>query len=355
MAYLQQLPPDMIDVILQHMHWPLEADPDLAMRVFLADTENAETLPRERVLSFLEDVDPELAIKYLEHVIRELNDQTPDFHQKLINLYMARVGGQFTSEDERNKAINGLKDFLQTSTQYNKYQVLHTLPAKDPAFQPSRAVVLSKMGQHKQALQIYVFDMEDYRQAEEYCNSVYLSSYPSSATVSTPSTQTKRAEDADEEKPTIYHTLLSLYLTPPPPYKPNWPPALDLLSRHGARLPASSTLSLIPPSLPVADLSSYFTSRIRAATSLVNLERIASRLRGVEKVNVEAQVLFGNDGSEKGGRSRRVVIGEERVCGVCHKRFGGSAVRVFPDGAVVHYGCAGRREVGLVTTTGRAG
>lgn len=31
-----------------------------------------------------------------------------------------------------------------------------------------------------------------------------------------------------------------------------------------------------------------------------------------------------------GGRNRRVVITEDRVCGVCHKRFGGSAIKVLP-------------------------
>jgi hypothetical protein len=37
----------------------------------------------------------------------------------------------------------------------------------DPDFYESRALVLSKMGQHKQALQIYVFQLKDYHKAEE--------------------------------------------------------------------------------------------------------------------------------------------------------------------------------------------
>jgi len=78
-----------------------------------------------------------------------------------------------------------------------------------------------------------------------------------------------------------------------------------------------------------------------------------ARLRGVEKVSVEAAVLLG--GEEKrdaygrmvpGGLNRRVVIDEERHCAVCHKRFGGSAIRVFPDNGVVHSGCA-RGSVGV--------
>lgn len=46
----------------------------------------------------------------------------------------------------------------------------------------------------------------------------------------------------------------------------------------------------------------------------------------------------------QGGRNRRVVISDERVCGVCHKRLGGSVVAALPDSSVVHYGCLNRNE-----------
>lgn len=139
-----------------------------------------------------------------------------------------------------------------------------------------------------------------------------------------------------------------MYLTPPPPHPPNWPPALELLSKHGARLPAATTLDLVPPSLPVRDLESYFKGRIRAANSILNSERIVAQLRGVEKVSVELALHLGDQygrdpnmsgGNRPGGLNRRVVVDEDRHCAVCHKRFGGSAIRVWPDGSVVHSGC----------------
>ena len=37
----------------------------------------------------------------------------------------------------------------------------------DPAFYEAQAVILCKMGNHKQALEIYVFKMRDYVKAEE--------------------------------------------------------------------------------------------------------------------------------------------------------------------------------------------
>jgi hypothetical protein len=70
----------------------------------------------------------------------------------------------------------------------------------------------------------------------------------------------------------------------------------------------------------------------------MNEERIVARLRGVQRAATEEGLL-----KEK---NRRVVVGEDRLCGVCMKRFGGSAVRVYPDGRVVHYGCFNRGSIG---------
>ena len=170
--------------------------------------------------------------------------------------------------------------------------------------------------------------------------------------------KTQKPSPADEEKkdalgPSIYQTLLSLYLNPPPPNKPNLSPALSLLSKHGSRLPAASTLSLIPDTLPVSDLESYFQGRIRSGNSAVNASRIIAGLRQTELVASQALLLLG-DGvpGGQGGRNRRVIISDERVCGVCHKRLGGSVVAALPDNSVVHYGCLNRSERAFSSASG---
>jgi tetratricopeptide (TPR) repeat protein len=352
-GYLQQLPPELIDIILEFAAWPLKASPDAGMQIFLADTENAETLPRHKVLAFLQTIDAKLAVRYLEHIIFELNDLTPEFHQKLIDLYLDRLRSSdeadaFASEEERKDWLTRLEKILKQSNQYHRGRAFSRLPADDPLFFESRALVLSKMGNHKQALQIYVFQLHSPQKAEEYCNEQFLAASTAATkksggavgagpTNASTSTDILDDEGAEGGETSIYHTLLSLYLAPPPPHKPSFEPALDLLSRHGARLPASSTLSLLPASLPIKELESYFLNRMRSATSTLNEERIVSRLRAVEKSRVEERLV--------GKRERGFRIDEERVCGVCFKRFGGSAVRAWPDGRVTHYGCV-RNSVG---------
>ena len=331
-AYLQNLPPEMIDLVLQFSEWPLRKDPELGMEVFLADTENAETLPRSKVLHSLNGIDQRFTVKYLEHIIHELNDTTPDFHQRLVDVYIQGLKSANSNDEERLERTNKTLNFLRSSKYYQAYKALSQLDKDDPNLYEARAIVLSNMGQHKQALDIYVFKLQDASKAEEYCNQVYISDSLEKAHAVTPgpiSSVTK--SDPEEEPPSIYHTLLSLYLSPPPPHKPQWGPALNILAKHGARVPASSVLDLIPESLPVAELESYFRGRVRAANTVVNEGRVIAGLRNSLAFGEEAKLRLGDgEPGNNGGRNRRVVITENRVCGICHKRFGGSAIKVLP-------------------------
>jgi Vam6/Vps39-like protein vacuolar protein sorting-associated protein 39 len=130
---------------------------------------------------------------------------------------------------------------------------------------------------------------------------------------------------------------------PSPPNEPSLEPALDLLSKHGSRLPAASTLSLIPDDLPVSKLEAYFQGRIRSATSVVNESKIEAGLRASEYVSTQALLLLGDGVARgQGGRNRRVIVTDERLCGVCHKRLGNSVISVLADNSVVHYGCTSK-------------
>jgi hypothetical protein len=128
-GYLQQLPPELIDLILEFAEWPLRTAPAAGMDVFLADTENAETLPRERVVDFLQRVDGALAVRYLEHVIEELGDSNPDFHQRLVDLFLERLRSGVFEGDEKREWRERLQVFLRTSGNYNKVRVFKQLPA----------------------------------------------------------------------------------------------------------------------------------------------------------------------------------------------------------------------------------
>ncbi|KAI5291011.1 Vacuolar morphogenesis protein 6 [Ascosphaera aggregata] len=413
-AYLQHLPPSMIDLILKYAEWPIRADPDLGMEVFLADSENAELLPRQRVLDFLLGIDKALAVKYLEHVIGELGDLDSKLHDKLLTLYFERLlhlGQERKKEMEEEANVkeiprvvtheDGDKDgeeptpqemegppkddeyatihskflaLLDESSQYSPAKMLDKIPRAEPDFFEAQAILFSKMGQHKLALEIYVFKLNDPLKAEQYCNKIHSatvaternpsiaaaattgnnglgrSSSGTSSPLCTPfspmSPRWKPWDKTDSEPLSIYHSLLGLYLSPPHDYPPQYSRALEILARHGSRLTAESTIDLIPESFPIRDLEFFFRRRMRTSTSVLNRSKIEKGLRAVQNMAITRELLVGGDigiassisisgegsiGKRNPGKSRSVIVHEDRLCGVCLKRLGSSVISVFPD------------------------
>ena len=101
----------------------------------------------------------------------------------------------------------------------------------------------------------------------------------------------------------------------------------------------------------MSELAGYFRGRMRAANSAVNEARVVAGLRRAGLFSVQASVQLE-------GKTKKVVVGEERVCGGCHKRLGGSVVAVVPEGmggGVVHYGCLGKVLKGVTSPVGSVG
>ena len=133
-TYLQNLSPGYLDLILEFAEWPLKIDAELGMEIFLVDTENAETLPRGKVLEFLQSIDLKLAAKYLEHIIDQLSDLTPDFHNRLISLYLRRLKEkdseplELEDDKEKHSWLDRLLKILKSSKQYSLSKAFTSLP-----------------------------------------------------------------------------------------------------------------------------------------------------------------------------------------------------------------------------------
>lgn len=62
-------------------------------QIFTEDLTEVETLPRDKVLSFLREGFKELAVPYLEHIIHVWEETDPEFHNVLTQLYLEKVQG----------------------------------------------------------------------------------------------------------------------------------------------------------------------------------------------------------------------------------------------------------------------
>lgn len=111
----------------------------------------------------------------------------------------------------------------------------------------AKAILLGRLGRHDSALETYIYRLQDYLGAEEYCKRVYK-----------PNTETSQ----------IFLTLLRIYLRPstssPLSAGELLTPALDLISRHSPRLNAVETLDLLPPLVTARDVQVFLKEALRA-------------------------------------------------------------------------------------------
>lgn len=126
-AYLKNLPPREVGLVFEYAEWTLRADPELAMEIFVGDTENAETLPRDKVVAYLAGIDTRLEERYLQHIISELNDLTPEFHNRLVELLVTRLKSEPRGEDW-DGVMGEFIAFLRGSRQYSLSRAFGMIP-----------------------------------------------------------------------------------------------------------------------------------------------------------------------------------------------------------------------------------
>lgn len=105
-----------------------------------------------------------------------------------------------------------------------------------------RAILLSRIGQHDQALNIYVHKLRNFQAAEEWV-AARLAAF--AVTLQRIRTNTKsllfsrycvKNYDSTDTTKNVYLLLLKVYLKPPNREKPMLEPALDILTRHGSHI-----------------------------------------------------------------------------------------------------------------------
>jgi Vam6/Vps39-like protein vacuolar protein sorting-associated protein 39 len=141
----------------------------------------------------------------------------------------------------------------------------------------ARAILLGRLGRHDQALETYVYRLQDYTKAEEYVHSLIYSS-----SILTLTRHCKRIYRAGTETSGIFLALLKLYLQPTSQTNSNsnlLQPALQLISRHGPRLDAVETLQLLPPLVTADDIRPFLIDSLRTPVFDTRVVREISKAR----------------------------------------------------------------------------
>ncbi|KAG8832639.1 Vacuolar morphogenesis protein 6 [Serendipita sp. 399] len=307
-AYLQNLGQEYLSVIFEGAQWVLERDKNKGFHIF---TSEEHELPRDEVADFLGKIDPMVSTRFVEFLIDEKKETDSRFHDRLGELYLnSALEGDLP--DARTTSTNKFISFLRTSKYYHPDRLLASLPHDEML--EARAILLGRLGDHKAALSIYVYDLQSFSKAEEYCKQLHL-------------------ENPGEQG--VYMLLLNLYLRPEANQRSTssrnqyLQPALDLISKHSPRLDAVETLQLLPPLVTASSVQEYLCEALRTPRVHVRMEKELWKARS-DQVSQNLMTY----------ESRRVKITDSRLCPQCHKRLDRAAIAVHaPRGEVTHYHC----------------
>uniref|UniRef100_A0A8C5AMT4 CNH domain-containing protein n=1 Tax=Gadus morhua TaxID=8049 RepID=A0A8C5AMT4_GADMO len=343
--YLQRLGVENLGMIFEFAPWVLKICPEDGLKIFTEDLTEVESLPRDRVLSFLREGFRELAAPYLEHIIHVWEDPRPDFHNVLVQLYLERVQGlmkQYLNslpegvsavaagkeEGDLGEFRSKLLDFLDMSSSYEPARLISDFPFD--GLLEERALLLGRMGKHEQALFIYVHVLKDTRMAEECSLSEELS--------------VRR----DPLHLQVYLSLLRMYLSPPDVHclgpikmelaepQANLQAALQVLELHHSKLNTTKAIHLLPANTQIREIRVFLESVLEERAQRKRFDQVLKSLLQAEFLRVQEERIF--------HQQVKCVITEEKTCRVCKKKIGNSAFARYPNGVVVHYFCCKDRS-----------
>ena len=327
--YLKSLGREQLDLILKYSVWPLEETPAKALEIMTEDRSEERKLPPRVILDHIKGLKPEAAKKitvaYLEW-LREQGEEDPKFHNELAMEYLNKVVDMKKRAPDSNHPTGPVRagsesgilgevrrflvEFLEQSQHYTPERLL-------PMFIPhelyeERAILLSRLHEHKEALNTYVHHLKDNRLAEEYCDKFY--------------------DDDSPECRDVYLHLLTVYLQPPKDQEPMLDSALCLLSKHFDKINAGKSLNLLPSHIPLHKMYDYFEAVLRYLAEKKRNCQVEAQLLRTENLQVKEDLIHAT--------SVPIKINEDTDCPVCGRSItGSSAFAHYPNGTVVHYGC----------------
>eukprot|EP01135_Chromosphaera_perkinsii_P010752 Nk52_evm31s2209 gene=Nk52_evmTU31s2209 len=183
-SYLKTLDKEDAALLLEFSSWVLKRHPEEGLTIFTDDSKAAQSLNPLKVLDHIQRTDATLCMLYLETIVKKgyikrMEDKIQGrLHDELILKYLQELReyfsihkGQKDSElDEHESFVNmrlKLLRFLKFSDKYNPEKMLSRFPFD--RLHEERATLLGRIGQHEQALLIYVYELDMIDKAEEYC------------------------------------------------------------------------------------------------------------------------------------------------------------------------------------------
>uniref|UniRef100_A0A7S2U140 Vacuolar sorting protein 39/Transforming growth factor beta receptor-associated zinc finger domain-containing protein n=1 Tax=Lotharella oceanica TaxID=641309 RepID=A0A7S2U140_9EUKA len=327
------------------------------------DTQNKRsTIPARLVLKLLKSwCGPSIVVMYLEKYLKNTNNTMAALHNELVFLYLDLIqkgevsglassrssNGSSSSSSSKYSALmdkemlrKKLHSFLKSSTYYKPELMLGRFPENE--LLEERAVVLSRLKDHREALAIYVWDLNDLHKAHRYCMKHH---------------DYHRAHDKD-----VYLHLLHVLLRPEcvdsvrlkskradgdgdgadahqKTPKPKLDEAMKILLLDHKRIDVPKAMDLLPEDLSITRVFPILKAVLSHNKATSRRNQVTKSLHRIDNLTVRSEWIR--------TRSQQVRIDNITKCHHCSRRIGNAAFVRYPDDRknkqrpiVVHYVCS---------------
>ncbi|KAJ3312049.1 Vam6/Vps39-like protein [Boothiomyces sp. JEL0838] len=163
-SYLQHLDLNKhVDTVLEFAKYPLETNPAQGIKIFTENYQQITSENKMKIFEFLDKLSSELGIQYLENLVNNNFDNDVNINTKLLLKYL-----QICMEQPKNQtARQNFENFIYYNNYYRETDILDALPKQK--FLIEQTHLLSRLHRYEEALEIFIYDIQDFKMAEDFC------------------------------------------------------------------------------------------------------------------------------------------------------------------------------------------
>ncbi|KAI8838816.1 CNH domain-containing protein [Chytriomyces cf. hyalinus JEL632] len=329
-----------VDLFLEFSEPIFNRNVDEGLNIFTERYEDVPLKTHLRIIDFFERKSAQLETRYLEYLIGNLDSERPEFHDRIVLLYLQRLVEQLTSSESPVDATESVEMlfvdaeveasssdflllrkklvlFLENSKFYRPERLISLFP--DDVLLEEKVVVLGRLKMHRESLFICIEKLANFNLAKRYCEMHY--------------------DPKDSSSSHIFVDLLSLLLGPhtsttSAAQKDQIVPMSDVIQyliRYGTFMHGTAALSMLPDSLPLACLVPFVEKTLQTGQFSSRSGMLAVNLAKMEHMHIQDALIQ--------SQSALVTLDEEKLCARCSKRIGNSVFACYSEKLLVHVFC----------------
>ncbi|XP_070699125.1 transforming growth factor-beta receptor-associated protein 1 [Pempheris klunzingeri] len=293
------------DAVWTFADWTLQRNQETGVQIFNRRPPG-DRFDTQDVLALLEKY-PLALLLYLEFLIHDLNSEEERHHNRLALAYVTQML-QEEEETDLGETRGKLQQLLWESKFYDVSTVYERV--KSTALHVEKAILLSRTGEHSQALQVLVHQERDLQAAEAFC--------------------CRAAQGRDSQfRQNLLLSLLQIYLSS----KDLSSAAADLLNRNPYVFTAEKVIQLLPDSWSVQLVSQFLVRSLRETFH-------QRRMAGVQKALGQAELMRHKVTWMQASKTKfRLDRGQK--CKVCQRDLAEPQFACNLHGELMHTSCTG--------------